>query len=204
MYCILVTGMPASGKSTVAKYLSENLQLPVFSKDNIKEFLFDEVGFRSRQDKNKLGRASMKIMYHAAEQMMQVGTAFILENNFELASREELLQLLEQYHYIGITVRLTGEPETIYHRFAERDRSPERHRGHVVNDCYPEPEESCRENPTMLTYEKFLSGMERRGYNDFVANGSYVEVDTTDFSKVSMEEILMQVKQVIMMLHKGK
>lgn len=200
MYCILVTGMPASGKSTVAKYLSENLQMPVFSKDNIKEFLFDEVGFCSRQEKNKLGRASMKIMYHAAEQMMQVGAAFILENNFEQASREELLQILEQYHYVGITVRLIGETEVIYNRFAERDKSLERHRGHVVNDCYPEPEGSCQENPTMLTYEKFLSGMERRGYNGFVANGPCIEVDTTDFSKVNREEILMQVKQSILMI----
>lgn len=43
MYCILVTGMPAAGKSTMAEVLSERLKLPVISKDTIKELLFDNV-----------------------------------------------------------------------------------------------------------------------------------------------------------------
>lgn len=36
MYCILVTGIPAAGKSTMAKFLSKELKLPVISKDTIK------------------------------------------------------------------------------------------------------------------------------------------------------------------------
>ncbi len=51
MYCILVTGIPAAGKSTMAETLAENLKLPVISKDTIKELLFDCVGFRSREEK---------------------------------------------------------------------------------------------------------------------------------------------------------
>ena len=37
MYCILVAGIPAAGKSTMAEALSERLKLPVISKDAIKE-----------------------------------------------------------------------------------------------------------------------------------------------------------------------
>ena len=55
MYCILVTGIPAAGKSTMAKVMSEKLKLPVISKDTIKELLFDNVGFQSRAEKVKLG-----------------------------------------------------------------------------------------------------------------------------------------------------
>ena len=36
MYCILVTGIPAAGKSTMAKVMSEKPKLPVISKDSIK------------------------------------------------------------------------------------------------------------------------------------------------------------------------
>ncbi len=36
MYCILVTGIPAAGKSTMAKVMSEKLKLSVISKDSIK------------------------------------------------------------------------------------------------------------------------------------------------------------------------
>lgn len=45
MYCILVAGMPASGKSTVAEKIAEALEIPMLSKDAIKEVLFDDLGF---------------------------------------------------------------------------------------------------------------------------------------------------------------
>ena len=60
--CILVTGIPASGKSTMAKYLSKELGIPMFSKDEIKERLFDTLGFQSREEKVRLGVAAMEIM----------------------------------------------------------------------------------------------------------------------------------------------
>ena len=83
MYCILVTGMPAAGKSTMAEVISEKLKLPVISKDTMKELLFDHVGFQSREEKVKLGIASMEMMYYFAGQLMKAGQPFILENNFD-------------------------------------------------------------------------------------------------------------------------
>jgi dephospho-CoA kinase len=35
---IIVTGRPAAGKSTLAKWLSQELKLPLVSKDSITEF----------------------------------------------------------------------------------------------------------------------------------------------------------------------
>lgn len=196
-FCILVAGMPASGKSTMAKYLSEQLGLPMISKDNLKEILFDEIGFNSRAEKNKLGVASARLMYHVAEQFMRINAPFILENNFENATKPELMELLEKYGYTAITLRLTGDCEKIYERFAKRDRSPERHRGHVVNDCYPEPKGSVRENPTMLDLAGFKYGLEHRGYNSFCANGPCIEVDTTDIAGVDLEEVLSRVRESV-------
>ena len=54
MYCILVTGMPAAGKTTMAGFLSGRLGIPYISKDEVKEILFDELGFSSRAEKVKL------------------------------------------------------------------------------------------------------------------------------------------------------
>ena len=94
MYCILVTGIPASGKSTLARALGEELRLPVISKDSLKEILFDQVGFRSREEKVRLGNASMEIMYAIAGQFMGAGQPFLLENNFERASEDGIKALL--------------------------------------------------------------------------------------------------------------
>lgn len=108
MYCILVTGIPAAGKSTMAGRLAERFGLPVISKDRIKELLYDDLGFKSRDEKVKLGIASMNIMYYTAAQLMKNNQPFILENNFEKISKEPLMEILERYAYTAITVTLTG------------------------------------------------------------------------------------------------
>lgn len=194
MYCILVTGMPAAGKSTMAKTLSERLKLPVVSKDSIKELLFDNVGFQSREGKVNLGIASLKIMYYVADQLMKAGQPFILENNFE-SSEQGIKILLEKYQYFALTITLTGDYKVIYRRFLERESSPDRHRGHVVNDCYPEKNEKHLKTPEAKTisYENFVRGIEKRGFNAFFVAGRQIKVDTTDFSKINMIELFSQI-----------
>lgn len=195
MYCILVTGIPAAGKSTMAKDLSERLKLPVISKDIIKELLFDNVGFQSRAEKVKLGMASMEIMYYVAGQLMKAGQAFILENNFEYSSEQGMKNLLEKYQYSALTITLTGDYKVIYQRFLERENSPDRHRGHVVNNCYPEKEEN-RQNPLKaktISYENFVRGIEQRGFDAFCVDGRQIKVDTTDFSQMNIEELFSQI-----------
>ncbi len=195
MFCILVTGIPAAGKSTMAKYLAKELKIPMISKDQIKEILFDDLGFCSREEKVKEGIAAMHIMYYMAEQMMKVNKPFILENNFEFISKEELMELLEKYNYQAVTVTLTGDYNVIYQRFLERNESPERHRGHVVNDCYPEKE--CGHKAAVLSYEDFVVGIQKRGMDQFVANGPQIVIDTTDFDKLDLDKSLNEIDQLI-------
>ena len=196
MYCILVTGIPAAGKSTMAKVMSEKLKLPVISKDTIKELLFDNVGFQSRTEKVKLGIASMEIMYYVASQLMKAGQPFILENNFEYSSEQGMKSLLEKYQYSVLTITLTGDYKVIYQRFLERENSPDRHRGHVVNDCYPEKKENNMKTlkAKTISYENFVCGIEKRGFDAFCVDGKQIKVDITDFSTINMEELLSQIE----------
>ena len=196
MYCILVTGIPAAGKSTMAKVMSEKLKLPVISKDTIKELLFDNVGFQSRAEKVKLGIASMEIMYYVAGQLMKAGQAFILENNFEYSSEQGIKSLLEKYQYSVLTVTLTGDYRVIYQRFLERENSPDRHRGHVVNDCYPEKKENNMKTlkAKTISCESFIRGIEQRGSDVFCVNGRQIKVDTTEFSRINMEELFSRIE----------
>ena len=194
MYCILLAGMPATGKSTMAKVLSKRLKLPAISKDSIKELLFDYVGFQSRAEKVNLGIASMEIMYYTAGQLMKAGQPFILENNFE-SSEKGMKNLVEKYQYSALTLTLTGDYKVIYQRFLERESSPDRHRGHVVNDCYPEEKDNHLRisNAKTISCEDFVRGMEQRGFNAFCVDGRQIRVDTTDFSKINMEKLISQI-----------
>lgn len=195
MYCILVTGIPASGKSTMARFLAEAFGLPVISKDRIKECMYDTIGFRSREEKVKLGIASMQIMYDLAEELMKSARPFILENNFENVSKEGLLTILEKYKYKAITVTLTGDYKIIYQRFLERNRDPGRHPGHVVNDCYPGSKEI--NSPVQISYERFVEGITQRGMDSFTANGPQVILDTTDFGRLDREDLVRRIQDIV-------
>ena len=179
----------------MAEMISERLKLPVISKDTVKELLFDNVGFQSRDEKINLGVASMEIMYYVAGQLMKAGQSFILENNFEYSSKQGIKNLLEKYQYSVLTITLTGDYKVIYERFLERESSPDRHRGHVVNDCYPEKKER---NPkeskaTSISYDNYVHGIEQRGFDSFSVDGKQIKIDTTDFSKIDMDELFSQI-----------
>ncbi len=191
-YVILVTGIPASGKSVLAERLSADLGLPWFSKDRIKEELFDTVGFTSREEKVKLGTASTGILYYLAEQMMRCRRPFILENNFEASSRPGLLRMLEGYGYRALTLRLTGDYARIYERFVQRESSPLRHPGHVTNSRYSKTEGAVQ-SPA-ITLEQYIAGIQAREMDSFCAGGPVITVDTTDFSRVDWEKLYREIK----------
>lgn len=193
---ILVCGIPASGKSYLACQLSSILGIPMLSKDAIKERLFDTVGFRSREEKVALGVGAMEIMYYAAGQVLSRGVQVILENNFEAASVPGVKALIKRCKCRTVTVELTGEAEVLYRRFLSRDSSPERHRGHVVNTCYPEvPGQAGEHRPISL--EQFVEGFTKRGMAGFDIGGPRIVVDTTDIDKVDCAAVAEQVRTLV-------
>ena len=202
MYCVLVTGIPAAGKSTAAAYLSRVLALPLLSKDSVKELLYDRLGFSSREEKVRLGLAAIDAMYYAAGQLMAAGQPVILENNFESASREGLTALLGRYDCTAITVALTGDYAAVYRRFCERDRSPDRHPGHVFNDHYPH--EPLSAPPPVISFDRYVESITSRGMDSFTANGPRITVDTTDVSRVDLAALAQQVRACIAQIENGE
>ena len=192
MYCIFVAGMPATGKSTVAENLAAALGLPVFSKDAVKERLFDEVGFRSRAEKVRLGNAAARIIEDCAEQMLRAGKPFILENNFEDATLSAVKALLSRHDCMPLTILLTADMRVVYDRFVARDQSPARHRGHVVNTCYPEKEPRAVVKPP--SFETYAAAMAARGFDRFDVGGPSLRVDTTDWSQVELADIIAWIR----------
>lgn len=61
---VLVNGVPASGKSTVARAVSAHFGWPLLGLDTIKEPFFEHVGVGDREHNRKLGRASYAAIFN--------------------------------------------------------------------------------------------------------------------------------------------
>ena len=208
---ILVAGLPGTGKTSFAEYLCKKLKIPMVSKDQLKETLFDTIGFRNREEKVSIGTAAMEIMYHIAEKHLKINMPIILENNFENMSKPGLLKLVSQYKCKTITVKFRTEKTVLEERFKARDMSPLRHRGHVINTQYPEPAAgvqpdaaSAHDSPPKdsapscaFDWEQYYSAMMQRGMDTFSVGGEEIIVDTTNFSLVSYDAICGRIREML-------
>ena len=125
---ILVTGLPASGKSGFSSYAGDKLGLPVLEKDHYKEILFDDIGFKSREEKVKLGTAAMNIMYDQAGRLLKMGSDGILTS--ELLSTDAGVLHVTPFHSYPSGVTASASKRTEYLAWAKRTG------GYIVEDNY--------------------------------------------------------------------
>ncbi len=175
-YLIIIGGISASGKTYYGKYIAEKLKIPFVSKDSIKENLYDvlEYDTSKREINQKFGMASYKVFFNFAETLMKADVSFILESNFIPDSKKNLLPLIEKYNYHTLTILFDADIEVLHKRFLERDISPKRHKGLVSIGYFND-------------YELFKNAM--LPIRDFNVGGERIVVDTTDFDKVSYNDI---------------
>lgn len=64
---VVVSGLPGSGKTTLARPLSAVLRLPLLDKDDLLETLLNSLGADSPEDRARLSRASDALMERVAE-----------------------------------------------------------------------------------------------------------------------------------------
>ncbi len=175
---IIVTGMPGSGKTTLSKRLSDFLNVPVVNRDEMKEILFDDLGMSDRTWSKKLGHTSYNLLYFVIEKLLSTKNTFIIESNFHSQSLAEWIQSYkEKYNFTPILIHCYADLEVLYNRVLERDKSDDRHRGHV--GIWGNLEDFKT---------NFLSN------NDIAdIEGKLIKVDTTNFDKVNYVEIFNDV-----------
>jgi gluconate kinase len=122
---ILIMGHLAAGKTTIAKKLAHNLSLMCFCKDDIKEILVDNIGFKDREENLKLSKVTFHIMSHIISKMDDHGI-IILESNFKY----DELEIFKEKHQdvLFLSFFLTGQANQLYCRYLERQKT--RHIAH--------------------------------------------------------------------------
>ena len=161
---VIVTGPPATGKTTIGRTLGEEFRLPFFFKDGFKEIIFDTLGWSDEEWSQKVDTTSREIIFSLLEAHLQAGQSLIVESTFRPDRDAERFRALRgRYDYLPFEVQCTGDAEELYRRFRMRAESSERHPGH----------------PDNLNEREFVE-IVRRGRNDAMdLGGAVCEVDTT-------------------------
>ena len=192
MKIIVLTGMPASGKSTIAKKLSAEFNMPILEKDALKEELFDTIGFNCYAEKRKLDIAANAVLLRSVETLLSKKIPMIIDNNFDTDSTKRFIEILKCYKYTCITVFLGGETDAFYKRYVERDNLHLRHLGHVLQEHYPPREGDSLEYE--MTREEFAEKFEKRGMNHFNCPGPRIDIDATEPWKIDVDALIEKIK----------
>lgn len=176
---IIITGLPGTGKTTLGKKLAEEFCLPFICKDDIKELLFDGLGWQDRGWSKKIGGASYDLLYFITESLLKAEKSLIVETNFNPKfADKKFIDLQEKYDFVPFQVRCIADGEILLDRFTKRANSYDRHPGHIDSGSLDEW------RPILL-----------QGKIDALnIGGEIFDIDTSDFNKVNFNELVSAIK----------
>ncbi len=185
---LIIAGLPASGKSTVARRLAGAFGMPVLEKDDLKEALFDTVGFRNYPEKRQLDVAANAVLLRAAGAVLDAGESLCLVNNFRRDMEDGVREFLAAHPCRAGLLLLTGNADVFWRRYAERDRVGARHMAHALPDHYPLRAGETMPN-TAISRERFREIFEDLGMAEPRLGCPTVRVDMTDPSAVDFRAL---------------
>ena len=170
---VVVTGPPASGKTTIARVLADALPAPLLAKDPIKEALFDGLGTGDAEWSRKLGIATYGILYLVLEEELRAGRSCVLEANFdhnEASAQLAAIQLRRPFRALQIVC--TAARDVLIERFV--GRSDSRHPGHIDDE----------------RLEDVIESIDAGRWRELELDGETLEVDTTDWAVVDVDALV--------------
>lgn len=124
---IIVTGIPASGKSTIGHAVAAALTLPMLDKDEILEAMFSSQGIGNAEWRTRLSRAADEALQQKA---LQSGSAVITSWWRHPASQVDSgtpVEWLSSLPGVVVELHCVCTPQVATERFLSRNR----HEGHL-------------------------------------------------------------------------
>ncbi|AYD89043.1 kinase [Actinomyces lilanjuaniae] len=201
---ILVAGPPGTGKSWMARLVLRHLEDHVLapgercqqvSLDQVKEGLWDRLGFSGPQEKALLDREALKEYERALGAAMGHSRVVVSDYPFSTRQHDLLSRLCCQHGFTPLTVRLVADTDVLYERQRHRDLETSRHPGHLLTSYRPGQVLFDRtEADALVSREELARRCAERGYSSFTL-GQTLEVDVSDLDAVSYPAVLAWVEE---------
>lgn len=137
---IIVTGVSGIGKSTVSSFLYNYYEeSTLISMDQLKENIYDIVGFKNKQEKDALKDIVYDLFTKLLNECMgREDKVIIVEYPFKNKWQSVFQNLMEKYSYDAVTINIkTKDYEKVFELVNERNNSFERHVIHSLNTYNP-------------------------------------------------------------------
>ena len=179
---IIISGFSCTGKTILARKIGEYFSLPAIGRDDIKESLYDSLGYSDRDWSKRLGVASYRLLYLMTEKILRSGSSIIIESNFKVKSdTEKLEKLKDKYQCYLLQIHCHVAIPLALSRFKNRATSGERHPGHVDH----------------LNYDEMEFNFKQGGYEILGVCDRTLKVDTTNFEQINYEAIFEVVQDCL-------
>ena len=198
---IILQGGPATGKTTLGKKVAKEFQFPYFSKDNIKELIFDYIGLpttpalfsdntsqNTSDDENegklsgmKMDEASVAILFQLIEAHIQAKKSCIIDCTFDEIHSSTFKKLKSKYFFFPIQIYCYADLDVLSQRYKERAETRERHPGHFDN----------------LLLQSFLEDPSRYDLRPLDIEGAMFSINTTNHSSKDYDQLIDSISKSI-------
>lgn len=132
---IVVNGLSGTGKSGLARRLAADLALPCVGNDQLKEVIFDTLGWSDLAWSERLGVTSSALLWSVCGSIVGAGSSLVIENHFKAdvdAPRLRDLQVRRRPRIVEIHCH--ADRDVLVRRVKERIAKGDRHPGHGEQD----------------------------------------------------------------------
>ena len=184
---IYMHGGPTTGKTTIGTRLAARFRMPYFSKDGVKEPIFDHIGAPVAWETDeplagrKMDDAALAILLYLIEQLLAARQSCVIDSTFETRHVAALRELAKHYPYQPLQIHCWADAAVLAQRYRRRAESGERHVGH---------------RDWELSENFDAAEMERR-FQPLDIGGGVLPVDTTDLGDAELEKLCKTVAQLL-------